>query len=75
MKSIVVYDSSTGNTKKVAEEIAKGLDCQSVHIKQIRSAEVNECDLVVVGSPVHASSPTGKVKCFLNEVLTAHIFR
>jgi len=47
-KAIVLYNSRTGNTKKVAMKIAEGLGAASYDHKHIPN--LNEYDLVVVGS-------------------------
>lgn len=65
LKSIVVYDSWSGSTGKIAGEIARVLNCPSVHVD--RAADYFPCcyDLVVVGSPVHGGVPTDKIEAFL----------
>jgi flavodoxin len=67
MKSIVIYDSYTGNTKKIAEVIAKTLKCKIKHVKEISEDKIEECDLVVIGTPVHSGMPSKKIKNFLEE--------
>jgi flavodoxin len=67
MKSIVIYDSYTGNTKKIAEVIAETLKCKAKHVKEIDKNKVAEYDLVVIGTPVHAGMPSKKIKNFLKE--------
>jgi flavodoxin len=60
MKALVAYMSSTGNTKKVAEAIYSGIDCE----KEIRPIdEVNDLggwDLAFLGFPVHGYGPDKK---------------
>ena len=63
--NIVVYDSWGGNTKKVAESIAKGLNCKCVKVDNV---DVIDYDLIVIGSPVHACRSTKKIKEFLVKV-------
>jgi flavodoxin len=65
MKSIIIYDSITGNTKKVAEVIAKTLKCELIHIDKISEYKIEKYDLVILGSPVHGGMPTRKIKKFL----------
>lgn len=47
-KAIVIYNSRTGNTKKVADKIAEGLGADCASLGKIPKLE--EYDLVVVGS-------------------------
>lgn len=65
LESIVVYDSWSGNTGKIADEIARGLNCPSVHVDE--AGDYFPCcyDLIVVGSPVHGGMPTSKIDEFL----------
>lgn len=91
MKTLVVYFSRDGNTKKVAEKLAEKLEADIEAITEptsrsgamgwIRSgaesargvipeinpvkADVSGYDLVVVGSPIWASSVSSPVRAFL----------
>ena len=47
-KAIVIYNSKGGNTKKVAEKIAEGLEAECVSYKKI--PDLVDYNLVVVGS-------------------------
>ena len=67
-KSIVVYDSWSGNTQSIAEVIAGKLARPAVHVDQIEDYALNEYDLIVVGSPVHGGMPTGKIETFLSDL-------
>jgi flavodoxin len=67
-KSIVVYDSWSGNTQFIADAIAEKLNCPAVHVDQITGYNMNDYDLIVVGSPVHGGMPTGKIETFLSEI-------
>jgi flavodoxin len=57
MNSLVVYFSKFGNTKKVAEAIAETLKSEGsvrvISADQLAASDLNEVDLVVMGSPTH----------------------
>ena len=57
MNAVVVYFSKFGNTRKIAETIARTLGSEgSVRVicsDQLTSSDLNEVDLVVMGSPTH----------------------
>jgi flavodoxin len=57
MNSLVIYFSKFGNTKKVAEAIAETLKSEGpvrvISTDQLAASDLNEVDLVVVGSPTH----------------------
>lgn len=59
-KSIVIYNSRGGNTKKVATNIAEGLDAEVVNSRKI--PDLKDYDLIVLGTWIIAGqlSPGGK---------------
>ena len=62
--SLVVYDSWTGNTKLVAESIAKGMNTSAVSIKDNPPLTSG---LLVVGSPTHFVFVSPKLKQYIEE--------
>ncbi len=60
MKIIVLYDSVFGNTKLVAEEIAKaaGKSAKLVSAADFKTEDAADADFIVVGSPTRAFNPT-----------------
>lgn len=72
LKAIVVYDSWSGNTALIADEIARVLHCPSVQVDSAGEYAMADYDLIVVGSPVHGGMPTGKVDDFLSGLETIH---
>jgi len=67
-KSIVVFDSWSGNTALVAEVIAEKLAAPAVPVDQTGDYAMEDFDLIVVGSPVHGGRPTEKIKHFLSDL-------
>ena len=67
MKVLVVYDSVYGNTKKIAETIAKelGKDVKTVSVSDFKSKDLTGINLLVVGSPILSFSPSEKTGKFL----------
>lgn len=63
-KTLVIFDSNTGNTEKVAQQIAQALDGDLQRIDEIK--EVGNYDLVIFGSPNIRKEPTEKIKVFLD---------
>ena len=72
MKVFVVYDSMFGNTKKVAEEIGKsineieGMEVLVNDVKEVKSNDVLDYDVILVGSPNHMGGPTRPIKKFID---------
>lgn len=50
-KTVVVYDSLTGNTKKVADEIADSLATKCINAKDALNIDFSAYDLVVFATP------------------------
>jgi flavodoxin/formate hydrogenlyase subunit 6/NADH:ubiquinone oxidoreductase subunit I len=62
MKSIIIYFSLTGNTKKVAHAIHNGISqsmerCDIATLKKADISRLVEYDLIVIGSPVWGGVP------------------
>ena len=66
MKSLVVYYSKSGNTKKVARAIAIGLGAELKNIEEIE--DISSYELICIGTPVHAFAPSKPIKKFLKEL-------
>lgn len=66
MKTLVIYESMYGNTRKVAEAIAEAMsDAHAVRVSAVDTDELAAADRVVVGGPTHAfgmSRPSTRVQ-------------
>ncbi|UCE15162.1 MAG: flavodoxin family protein [Candidatus Heimdallarchaeota archaeon] len=79
MKILIVYYSQSGNTKKVVELVEEQLKSlnHDVIVKNALTAkaeQVSDCDLLLVGTPVHGyilfgQRPTKEVREFLEQQL------
>lgn len=58
MKTLIVYESMWGNTRKVAEAVAHGIGpgTRVVDVSDAPPAVPSDVDLLVVGGPTHAFS-------------------
>ena len=73
MRSLVVYYSQTGNTRKVARAIHKGMSsfveqCDLASIKEVKPEDVNKYDLIGLGSPVWDGAETPNVRRFTEDI-------
>jgi flavorubredoxin len=74
MKIVIIYDSETGNTKKMAEAIGKGAakTAGEVQVKKIGDAFplsiLAESEGVLFGSPVIYADVSNEMKDFLDHV-------
>jgi menaquinone-dependent protoporphyrinogen IX oxidase len=73
MKGIVVYDSSYGNTRKVAETIAEtlkesGVEADLFYVKKVKKLSTKDYDFLVLGSPTRFGTMSFTVKRFIGKV-------
>ena len=70
-KKIVIYESRTGNTERIAREIADALKCGATKADEVSSEQIKDCELVVFGSPVHYACPSSGIVKLLEELKVA----
>ena len=73
MKGIVFYDTTHGNTKKIAETIAEtiresGITADLFHVKDVKKLSGNDYDFLVLGSPTKFGTMSFTVNRFLGKV-------
>jgi menaquinone-dependent protoporphyrinogen IX oxidase/Fe-S-cluster-containing hydrogenase component 2 len=74
MKGIVIYHSMTGNTKKIAEAIHRGMNktgeaCDIARLQDIKIADLAQYDLIGLGSPVLHLRELRNVTNFIEQTL------
>ena len=72
MKGLVVYDTSFGNTKKIAETIAEtlkesGIEVDLFYVKKVKNLRGAIYDFVVLGSPTKLGTMSFTFKRFLGK--------
>ena len=67
MKALVVYDTVYGNTRQIAEAIAKGIgaDTEIVRAGQVGQVDLSNIDLLVVGSPTLGGRASEPMQTFI----------
>jgi menaquinone-dependent protoporphyrinogen IX oxidase len=73
MKGIVVYDTSHGNTKTIAESIAgtlkeSGIDVDLFYVKDVKRLNADNYDFLVIGSPTRMGTMSLTVHGFLDKM-------
>ena len=71
MKAIVLYSTKSGNTQKVAEEIASELNCESMRITKSNptpNVDLSKYDLIVIGTGIHAGNPYDDIEAYLKGI-------
>ncbi len=76
-KGIVLYYSRSGNTKEMAELIAKAMneadlptDCKSV--SEVKAEDLLRYDAIVVGSPTYYGHMAAPIKQFFDDTVSFH---
>jgi menaquinone-dependent protoporphyrinogen IX oxidase len=73
MKGIVVYDTSYGNTKKVAETIVEtlresGIEVDLFYVKDVKKLSAKDYGFLVLGSPTRFGTMSFAMRSFLGKV-------
>jgi len=73
MKGIVVYDTSYGNTKKIAETIAEtlkesGTEVDLFDVKDVKKLNGKDYNFLVLGSPTKFGTMSFAIRGFLGKV-------
>ena len=73
MKGVVIYDTTHGNTRKVAETIAdtlreSGVEADLFYVKRVKKLSAKDYDFLVLGSPTRFGTMSFAVKGFLGKV-------
>jgi menaquinone-dependent protoporphyrinogen IX oxidase len=73
MKGIVVYDTSYGNTKKIAETVAETLkeaeiEVELSYVKDVKKLNGKDYDFIVIGSPTKFGTMSLAIRFFLGKI-------
>jgi len=66
MKALVIYDSTYGNTEKIARAISKTIGCKALRATEVNPADLKEFGLLIVGAPTHGGWFMTEIKNLLN---------
>ena len=65
MRALVVYDSTYGNTERIAQAISEAIAAQLLRVGGASPSDLKGFDLVIVGSPTHGGRPTPEIQGLL----------
>jgi menaquinone-dependent protoporphyrinogen IX oxidase len=73
MKGLVIYDSSYGNTKQIAETIEEtlkesGMEVDLFSIKKVKKLNTKDYNFLVLGSPTRFGTMSFAIRFFLGKV-------
>lgn len=69
MKTLIIYDSTHGNTQKVAQAMGDAIGGRVLLVSDVKPAELDVYDLVIIGSPTHGGFPTEGINNLLKTPL------
>jgi len=77
LKVLIVFDSSSGNTEKMAYAVEEGVKKADVevevkHVDEASVDEIPKCQGLILGSPVYYGLPSAKIKKFIDESIKYH---
>ncbi len=72
MKTLIVYDSKHGNTKKIAETVCNTLNKETtaLHVNEAKISDLDDIDLLIVGSPTKGGILTHAINEFIQKIPT-----
>ncbi len=65
MKALVIYDSTYGNTEKIAQAIGQAIAAEVRRVCNVSASDLKAFDLVIVGSPTMGGRPTEAMRGLL----------
>lgn len=74
-KVVIVYDSRTGNTEKMAKAVVdgaksvKGASVALLKVDEAKTSDITGADGIVIGSPTHYHTITGRLGALLDKVV------
>ena len=77
-KIVIVYDSETGNTEKMARAVAEGASQSGIHdvvVKRVDDASLEDlqsADGIMLGSPTYYGYMSNKIKAFIDGSVVIH---
>lgn len=77
-KILVIYDSETGNTEKMAFAVAEGakqVDGVNVNVKKANQTKIEDllsADGIIMGSPTYFGQMSAKLKALIDESVKIH---
>ena len=76
-KILIVYDSKTGNTEKMAQAVAKGASIGETEVLVRKAEETNNSDLlaadgIIMGSPTYFGQMSAKLKALIDGSVQIH---
>ncbi len=78
LKILIIYYSNSGNTKKMAEFVSKGIqeegevECEVKNVEDIYIDELKEVNGIIIGSPTYYGTMTWQIKKLFDDSINLH---
>ncbi len=77
MRILVVYDSKTGHTEKMAQAVAKGAENAGAEVvlkraENFKLQDLSDADGIIMGSPTYFGQMSSKLKRIIDESIKLH---
>jgi flavodoxin I len=69
MNALIVYDSTYGNTEKIAQALGEAIGGQVLRVTEVNTTDLKGFDLLIVGSPTHGGFPSEGIHSLLKAPL------
>jgi menaquinone-dependent protoporphyrinogen oxidase len=66
LKTVVLYDSKRGVTEECAKKVSESLKCDNYNLRKHNQINLDNYDLIIIGTPLYAGIPMTSVKKFCN---------
>ncbi len=68
MRAVVIFDSTWGNTEKIAQAVASGIGgaTKALRVDAAGEADLEHVDLLVLGSPILGGRPSAAIQAYVN---------
>jgi NAD(P)H dehydrogenase (quinone) len=77
VRILVVYDSKSGNTEKMAFAVARGAEQAGAEVmvkraEQVKNSDLQDADGIIMGSPTYFGQMTGRLKHIIDDSIQVH---
>ncbi len=77
MSVLIVYDSKTGNTERMAKAVAKGVEDKGVKVvlkraENVKNQDFLDADGIILGSPTYFGQMSAKLKHAIDDSIGVH---
>jgi len=73
MRILVIYDSSYGSTRIIAENVARHLGAKIKLVSECAPSDLKAVDLLVIGCPIIGWMPSEKMRAFLAQLKSEQV--